>query len=200
MAMTDESGLTASFRRSPYCTLGMLAAIWSMFAVEGATHALGRPDRLLHLGALPTAGIVRGEYWRLLTYALLHAGWWHIGLNSALVLMTGPVVERAAGARMTSIVAVLGTVLGGVAVLIVHHHDPASYEVGASGAFFALLAAAMTLTWRRPPAAPDRTYRRLRTVLIVGMVISFFPGVSLAAHLAGLASGAACAFAWRRWS
>ena len=59
--MTDESGLTASFRRSSFCTLGMLAAIWSMFAVEGATHALGRPDRLLHLGAAPAVAQGNGD-------------------------------------------------------------------------------------------------------------------------------------------
>lgn len=199
MAIANQAGLWSSLRRSP-CTAGMLAVIWSMFGVELLTHAIGHPEQLLRLGALPTAGIVRGEYWRLLTYALLHSAWWHIGLNTILLLMTGPVVERTSGARMTLVVSLSGAVLGGMAVLLVHRHDPASFEVGASGAFFALLAAALVLTWRHSFAPSARIYRRLRTVLIAGLAISFAPGVSLAAHVAGLVAGGACALAMRRWN
>jgi rhomboid protease GluP len=185
-------------RRIP-CTAGMLVVIWMMFGVEVFTHALGHPATLLHLGALPTTGIVHGEYWRLLSYALLHSGWWHIGLNTALLLLAGPVVERALGARATLAISLLGAILGGVAVLFVHHGEPASYEVGASGAFFALLGAGLMVAWRQPPSGSLRLYRRLRTVLIIGLAISFAPGVSMAAHLSGLAVGSIHALAMRFW-
>ena len=64
--------------------------------------------------------------------------------------------------------------------------------VGASGAVFGLLAAAVLLVFRSDAAERYRD-RRLRvallTCLVVGTVISFLPGVSLAGHLGGLLGG-----------
>lgn len=180
------------------CTSGMLAIIWLMFGVELFAHAPGNAAMLARLGALTTAGVARGEYWRLLSYALLHSGWWHIALNTILLLIAGPVVERALGARSTWVISLLGAVLGGMAVLSVHYGDPALLEVGASGAFFALLGAALGMTWRQPATDVARIYRRLRTVLLIGVAISFAPGVSMAAHLAGLAVGGVYALLARR--
>jgi rhomboid protease GluP len=186
-------------RRAP-CTAVILSVIWLMFGVELFTHALGQPAMLLRLGALPTAGVAHGEYWRLLTYALLHSGWWHIGLNTALLLLTGPVVERALGARSTLAINLLGAVFGGAAALLAHLGKPATFEVGASGAFFALLGAALVVAWPQRPLNSSRIYRRLRTVLIIGLAISWLPGISMAAHLAGLAVGSIYAVAKRYWT
>lgn len=178
------------------CTSSMLVAIWLMFGVELIAHAPGNTVTLAKLGALTAAGVARGEYWRLLSYALLHSGWWHIGLNTILLLIAGPVVEQALGARSTLIISLLGAVLGGVAILFVHHGDPALLEVGASGAFFALLGAALGAAWQGRAMDASRIYRRLRTVLVIGVAISFVPGVSMAAHLAGLVVGGV--YAWAR--
>jgi rhomboid protease GluP len=184
-----------AIRQSP-CTTSMLVVIWAMFAVEIFTHALRNQAMLLRLGALSADTIRHNEYWRLVTYALLHSAWWHIGLNTFLLLVAGPVVERTLGARSTTVISLLGAILGGIAILVVHHGQGSSIELGASGAFFALLAAALVMTWKRQPSA----HRRLRTIVIVGILISFIPGISMAAHLAGLAIGCALALAMRSWA
>lgn len=192
------TGLWKVIRRYP-CTTWIMVAIWLMFVVELVTHALGNQDMLLRLGALPTNGIRHREYWRLWTYALLHSGWWHIAINSYLLLMAGPPVERTLGARSTVVIGNMGAALGGAAILLAHHADKASIELGASGALFAFLGAGLVMTWQRSPAHPSRTHRYLRTILIVGLAISFIPGISMAAHLAGLAAGTIYALAVRYW-
>jgi rhomboid protease GluP len=199
MHISDARAIAWGRLRRVPCTAGMLLVIWTMFGVELSTRALGHPATLLRLGALPTAGIVDGEYWRLLSYALLHAGWLHIGVNTVLLLLTGPVVERALGARSTLAISLLGAIMGGVAVLFAHHGKPAAFEVGASGAFYALLGAGLVVAWNRPVSDSFRTYRRLLAVLIVGISTSFPPGVSLAAHLAGLAVGSIYAIGMHFW-
>lgn len=183
-------------RRFP-CTAVVLAAIWSMFAVELLTHALGNRSALLHLGALSTAGIRQHDYWRLFTYALLHSGWWHIGLNTLLLALCAPTVERSMGSWRTLAIILLGAVLGGVGILIAHRQASPSIEVGASGACFALLGTALALTWRRGRGSSSRLSRRFVVVLIIGLAFSLLPGISMAAHLAGLAVGIALARVWR---
>lgn len=172
--------------RAAPCTALLLAAIWLMFAVELLMHAPGNDAMLLRLGGLPEGGIARHEYWRLLSYALLHSGWWHIALNTVLLVLCGPVVERALGKWWTLLIVLAGAAGAGAAMLLAHHGGDTSIGVGASGFCFALLGAALIAT-RRDPASS--THRRLRTILFVGIAISFLPGVSLAAHIAGLAIG-----------
>jgi membrane associated rhomboid family serine protease len=185
----NQNSASLDLRKLP-CTVSMLTAIWLVFAVELHFHALGNQAMLLRLGALPMNAMQRGEPWRLLTYALLHSAWWHIGLNTLLLLVAGPVVERALGSWFTLFIAVLGAALGGAAILLVHHGHGPTVELGASGAFFALLAAALVVSWRPRPAKPSPTYRVLRTYVLAGFAISFLPGISMAAHVAGAAAGA----------
>jgi membrane associated rhomboid family serine protease len=168
----------------------MLTAIWLTFAVELHFHALGNQAMLLRLGALPMDALQRGEPWRLFTYALLHSAWWHIALNTLLFVVAGAVVERVLGSWLTLFIAILSAVLGGAAILLVHHGQGRTIELGASGATFALLAAALVVTRRPWPAKPSRTFRCLRTFALVGFAISFLPRISMAAHVAGAMVGA----------
>lgn len=159
-----------------------------MFVVELVLRAPGDQAVLLRLGALPGQGIVDGQYWRLLTHAGLHAGWWHIALNTALLLIAGPPAERWLGSWRCLGVALLGAVLGGVATLLVQH-GAGTLSVGASGAFFALLGAACVAG--QVSAQSTGMRRRLWITLTVGLLYSCMPGVGMAAHLAGLVVGSA---------
>lgn len=173
--------------RAP-CTTVTLALIWSMFIVELVFHAPEHQDVLLRLGALPGAGITLTQSWRLLAHALLHAGWWHIALNTALLLIAGPPLEQWLGRGAWIVTVMLGAVFGGVATLLAQH-GAGSVSVGASGAFFALLFAACLLSGTRNASFGLR--RRLWITLTIGLAYSFMPRVGLAAHLGGMAVGAA---------
>lgn len=180
------SSLCRSIRRYPV-TAAFMALIWSMFVLELWMQAPGHASTLLRMGALPLGPLPPNQWWRLVSYALLHDGWWHIGLNSLLLWIVGPVVEGCAGARWLVSISLAAVVTGGLSIQWFHHAGgTVSVELGASGALFGLLGAAilMALDQDQPLARPMR--RRLCLTLGYGLLISLWPGVSLAAHLGGL--------------
>ena len=168
---------------------GLLACLVAAFALELAVAAPGNPRVLYALGALPDAGGLRREWWRLLAYGFLHWGWGHFLANTALIAWVGPVLERRVGARRLWALFVVAVVASGLAIACKHAWWPApGVTVGASGGAFALLAAANLLLWREPSAA-RRARLGLAAGLAGGVLVSFLPGVSLLGHAVGAAIG-----------
>ncbi|GGC71629.1 rhomboid family intramembrane serine protease [Chelatococcus reniformis] len=86
--------------------------------------------------------------WTLLTYALLHASWTHVLLNSAWLLAFGsPVARRFGTARFLAFFAV-SAVAGALAHAIGHGMD-VTPMVGASGAISGCMAAAARFIFQR---------------------------------------------------
>jgi membrane associated rhomboid family serine protease len=98
--------------------------------------------------------VLQGEVWRLLTYAFLHSGIWHIVFNMLFLWWFGRQIEDDYGPREFLAFYLLGALAGGVAFTAAwlagfHHHEflvpgggvvrvPTS-AVGASGAVMAVL-------------------------------------------------------------
>lgn len=155
------------------------------------------------------AALAHHHYWKLITYAWVHAVdlfgqpglfWLHIVSNMLPLIWLGPMVEEIIGhARF------LGLYLGGaiVSALTWYYFNGHSGEgiIGASGAIFALVAAAGT-------AAPgQRLYVGLFFILppfpmrmavlafaicateVVQIVFHWMPDVAHSAHLGGAAFG-----------
>jgi len=91
---------------------------------------------------LSRGGFLSGKIWQVLSYGLLHGGWWHAGLNALFVLMIGSRIEHIAGRLAMARVTVLGILGGGVAHLILG----AGLLVGMSGGCVALLLCLTTLS------------------------------------------------------
>jgi membrane associated rhomboid family serine protease len=169
---------------------GLIAAT---FVVELATGAVGDDARLLVLGALPDSGGLHHEYWRLLAFGFLHSNLTHLLLNSLLLLLAGPVVERRAGARWVLIIFLAASVASGIGILVKHQLWPSpGASVGASGGMFGLLAAALVLAFR-PGSASVAVRAGLLAALVAGLAYSLLPGISMVGHVIGLAVGAAIA-------
>ena len=176
-------------RANPGSTL-LFCAIAMVFGVEIARGAIDNPAGLLSLGALPDNAQLHGEYWRLLTFGFLHADLLHLVLNTTLIWLTGPVVERRAGTAWFVIVFLIASVVSGSCILAKHVRSPAAgATVGASGGLFALLAVALILLFRSPAQSPERRWVLLVT-LVVGLLYSLLPGVSMVGHISGLIVGA----------
>src|SRR5256714_40905 len=168
----------------------LFCAIAIVFGVEIGRGAIDNAAGLLSLGALPDNGQLHGEYWRFLTFGFLHANLLHLVLNTTLIWLTGPVVERRAGIAWFVIVFLTGSVVSGICILAQHFRSPAAgTTVGASGGLFALLAVALILLFRSPSQSPQLR-RVLLVALIVGLLYSFLPGVSMVGHISGLIVGA----------
>jgi membrane associated rhomboid family serine protease len=171
-------------RAFPWCSVAIAATNVASFCVEIARHAIARPDLLLALGALPDDGSIGAAWWRLVTYGWLHWDGVHLGLNMALLLATGPYLERRLGRGTFVTLYLTAVVVSGAAILMLHALAPAAgVSVGASGGMFGLLGRATG------PIDGKRAPRWALGLTAGGLVYSFLPGVSMAGHVAGLAVG-----------
>jgi rhomboid protease GluP len=174
-------------------TLGLMLVLVAAFTVEGMKGAIGNEAALLRIGALPNDGHLGHEYWRLITYSLLHLNALHLALNLALLWWVGNIVERRVGGVLMSVAYLWAIVATGLAMTAVNGTHPRSgSSVGASGGVFALLAIALILFHRRDAAhfaTSSNALRVLWVVLLGGLGASLLPGVSLTGHLAGLIAG-----------
>src|SRR5450631_4040476 len=88
-----------------------------MFLIELARNAVGNDALLIGLGALPDSGQIDHEYWRLLTAGFLHYDVTHFALNTFLLLLVGPVVERRAGTALLLLIFLGGSVASCAGIL-----------------------------------------------------------------------------------
>jgi membrane associated rhomboid family serine protease len=174
---------------SRHGTVLLLFALFAAYALELARGAPTHADALYALGALPDAGSLQGQWWRVLSYGFLHWNALHLVANAALLAWIGSVVERRLGARVLWSVFVSAVVAGGLACVVMRAWWPKpGVSVGASAGAFALLALAAGLLWR-DARAPRAAKVAVALVLGLGIAVSFLPGISLLGHLTGLLVG-----------
>jgi len=179
-------------------TMLLLAGVLILFGVEQAVGAVGNDARLLALGAIPDDGTMGAEYWRVFSYAWLHAGSAHLVANGALLWWVGRIVERRTGS-LPMLGVYLGCALAGGLLIMwkASMYPKPGTSLGASAAVSGLLTCALVLLHRPSAAGFGRALWvrvTLWAVLVSGLAISSLPGVSLAGHAGGLALGALLGF------
>ena len=92
----------------------------------------------------------RREYWRFLTYALLHGGWGHLIINMFVLYSFGIVVEgvfiehyASKGALYYVLFYVIATIVSSIWDYFEHRNDYSYNALGASGAVNAVLFASI---------------------------------------------------------
>src|SRR5436190_3343459 len=113
-----------SHMRTRIGSLAVVGVIIAMFMIEFARNAVGNDARLLGLGALPDSGQIHHEYWRLITAGFLHYDLRHLVLNTLLLLLIGPLVERRAGVAWLFLVFLTASVASFLAILVKHQLWP----------------------------------------------------------------------------
>ncbi len=127
-----------------------------------------------------------GEWWRLLASCFLHGGPIHLLFNSMALIQAGRLGEEVYGrAQYICLYLITGVAGNYLAIMF------GSRVVGASGAIFGLIAALAVYGYRNSNSSlrQDMVYW-----LLYGLAMSFFPGISMAAHAGGAVAGAALAF------
>lgn len=132
------------------------------------------------------------EPWRLLTAALVHSGFWHIGLNMLALWLMGRSLEPLLGRWRFLTLYVLSALGGSVAVALLSFTTPV---VGASGAIFGLFGALIVIG--RHIGA---NIGGIAIILAINLAIGFIPGfnVSWQAHVGGLVVGALVGLVYAR--
>ena len=167
----------------PIATYVLIALNVAVFV--GARSSVQAQSDLILFGP----AVADGDYWRLITSGFLHVEITHILLNMLSLFWLGRMIEPALGhARFVAIyfVALLGGSLG---VMIL---SPDEATLGASGAIYGLLGAAIVM-------ARNRQISLIQSGLIPILAINFvltisLPGISLGGHLGGLIGGLVATF------
>lgn len=163
--------------------------LWSLPASELA-------DRLVLIGGVelaapgqpsflaPGLGVAEGEWWRLVSGGFLHAGVIHLGMNMLLLWLLGSMMEPVLGRARFVALYTASLLAGSMGVLLV---DPTTSTVGASGAIFGLMGAAVALQRSR---GIDPWQSGLGGLILINVLITFtIPGISVGGHLGGLVGG-----------
>ncbi|MCY1658620.1 rhomboid family intramembrane serine protease [Dietzia sp. SL131] len=189
---TRRGGAVARFFRLQPVTAWIITANLAVYAatvVQARSFLTNNASPLFEATALfPPLVAARDEWWRLLTSAFQHFGPMHLLLNMYMLWILGLGIERSIG-HVRFLALYLGSALGGsVAVMF---YGQGALTAGASGAIFGLMGAYAIVAM-----SMRLDVRGIGVLLVLNVGVSFLvPGISLAAHLGGLAAGAVAAFA-----
>lgn len=143
---------------------------------------------LVFLGAKVNYLIARGEYYRLITCMFLHGGIMHLLLNMFALYSLGPFIEKIYGKIRYLII----YFLAGIVSSIFSYMFSSAVSIGASGAIFGLLGAALIFAMKMK----DRIGKGFITNIVSVILINLFMGLSMSnvdnfGHLGGLIGGSA---------
>ena len=182
-ARADEPGLT-------YVLIGIIVLI-QLGAMASGANATGSQfggSELISDGAVSRAAVADGEVWRLLTAGFLHAGLLHLMFNAFALYVLGSMLEPAIGRVRFAIVYFVSLLAGSFGALLV---EPDALTVGASGAIFGLMGAAVVVMRNR---GINPMESGLGLWLGINLVFTFaIPGISIGGHIGGLIGGAVAA-------
>ena len=133
---------------------------------------------------LQPVGVAEGEVYRIVSGGFLHAGLLHLGMNMLLLYLLGAQLEPLLGRLRFATLYVACLVAGSFGVLLV---SPTAVTVGASGAVFGLMGAALAAQ----RLAPHRVaLANIGALIVVNLLFTFLvPNVSVGAHVGGLVAG-----------
>jgi membrane associated rhomboid family serine protease len=165
--------------------LGVNILVYVITAAQGA--GLNSPggslfDRWVLFGPF----VAEGEWWRLITSAFLHASILHIAFNMYFLWLVGSAVEQALGRGRFLLVYFVSALAGSAGALV---HTPTTPVVGASGALFGILGAALVLERQRNYVLGGSAAALIVINLILGFTLS---NISIGGHIGGLIGGILC--------
>ncbi|MFI6871032.1 rhomboid family intramembrane serine protease [Nocardia sp. NPDC050406] len=179
-------GASLSQRPQPYVTYVLIAVnvlIYAITALQAGNLMDNRASDLFRQWRLVPAFVGDGEWFRVVGSGFLHYGLVHLAVNMLALYMLGPYCETALG-RGRYLAVYLASLLGGSAAVMAMV-DPLTATVGASGAIYGLFGAVAVIMLRT-----RQNLTQIAVLLAINLILSVsLPGVSIWAHLGGLAAG-----------
>jgi len=173
------------FRKSPATSIIILINLLMLFV----TLANGGFDVyvLLKLGAIWAPLVENGEYYRLITGMFLHGSVIHFISNAVIGLyVLSSALERLVGTKKFLMIYFLSGIGSGILVVLTSNN----VTIGASGAIFGALGSLVYLTIYRRDLISAQDSSSIRGLVIINIVFTFLmPGISVAGHIGGIATG-----------
>jgi membrane associated rhomboid family serine protease len=135
--------------------------------------------------------IADGEVWRLVTSGFTHSTFLlvHIIFNMFALYILGGLLEPAIGTVRFGLIYAVSLLSGAFGALLL---DPLAPTVGASGAVFGLMGAALVVLRNRGIGPMESG---LGVILLINLALTFLiGGISIGGHVGGLVGGTLAAF------
>jgi membrane associated rhomboid family serine protease len=163
----------------PIATYILVAVNVAMFIGANGSPATGNDLKL------NGPAVADGEWWRLVTSGFLHTEFWHVGLNMFALFWLGRMIEPALGHARFVAIYFASLLTGSLGVMLV---QPNVNTLGASGAIFGLLGAAVVMARNRNI---DLVQSGLLPILALNLGLTFLLSgrLSVGAHIGGLVGG-----------
>ncbi len=168
-----------------YALIGLNVLAFVASTVAGGGLARGVGGSAINDGALYGPAIAnQHEYYRLVSSAFLHAGILHLLFNMYFIFVLGSMLEPVLGRWRFLLLYVTCLLCGSLGALIL---SPDVRTVGASGAAFGLLGAAIVMGRSR---GIDIWRSGLGPTLAINLVLTFaIPGIAIGGHVGGVVGG-----------
>ena len=173
----------------PFTSL-LLAANVIVFLILTFSGGSTSVRTLLEHGAVMNVEPFRDESWRYIAAIFLHNGFDHLLMNSFALLVITPPMERILGTFRYALLYLLTGVLGNIlSVALYDRMGEVALLVGASGAIYGVYGAFLYIALLQRHMLDEASRKMLFTLLIIGVVFSFAPGIGWMAHLGGMLGG-----------
>ncbi len=173
--------LTGSRRVTATLVIACAVLLAVSYAFGSGTHEAA----LWRMGANSGEAVRRGELYRLLASAFLHADAVHLFVNMLALWSFGPMLEALLGPRRFLLLYGASALGGSLASAMLVDR----WSVGASGAIWGLMMAGIGIALRPhgllPPAMIAQMRSRAWWPLGLNLIYSLQPGIDLLAHLGG---------------
>jgi membrane associated rhomboid family serine protease len=197
--------LTSGVRRAAFAGTGALVTkaliavnviVFFICLAQGSSLSQVSGPLFLKWALYIPGGLDQGEWWRLITAAFLHANLFHLGTNMVVLWIVGAPVEQAIGrARFLALYLVSG--LAGSAGAIILNPDVPT--VGASGAIFGILGAALILERQGSFVLGGQAFGLIAFNLIITFALASTLNISIGGHVGGVIGGALSMLALSRF-
>ena len=173
-----------------YVIIGINVAVALGGILSGASASGGGlgSSSLLVDGWVSRPTVEEGEVWRVLTAGFLHSGFIHLAFNMYILYILGGLLEPAIGRLRFGVIYFVSLLAGSFGALLL---EPTAPTVGASGAVFGLMGAAVVVMRNR---GIDPMESGLGLMIGLNLLLTFaIPGISIGGHIGGLLAGAVAA-------
>jgi membrane associated rhomboid family serine protease len=169
--------------------INVVVALGVLASGAGTTGGGLGASKLVTDGWVSRPLIEQGEYWRLVTAGFLHDGLLHLAFNMFALYVLGTLLEPAVGRLRFGVIYFVSLLAGSFGALLL---EPTSPTVGASGAIFGLMGAAVVVMRNR---GVNPMESGLGFWIGLNLLITFtVPNISIGGHIGGLIAGALVAF------
>ena len=131
------------------------------------------------------------QSWRLLAAMFVHIGLQHFVLNMVTLYFLGRIAEDLFGSKAFLALYILSGLMGNLFVMI---FSPEVVAAGASTALFGIFGAIASLRFIARSPYIQYLSQSYTSLILINILFSFMPGISLAGHLGGLVGGGILAF------